>query len=248
MAEFKDHFSKQSTGYSRYRPNYPEELFAFLASLCRQPVKAWDCGCGTGQAAHGLVRHFKSVVATDASEAQIEKAAAGDGITYRVATAEASGLDDDSVDLVLVAQALHWFDFDMFYREVRRVCRPGGVLVAIAYGLMRINPEIDRVIDRLYVDLLGDDWPPERKHIDNAYETIPFPFAPLPGKGFAMLAEWSFDHCLGYLKTWSAVQNYREREENCPVSLVADEILDAWGDREQVLHVSWPLHLLLGKV
>lgn len=248
MSEFKDHFSRQSTGYSHYRPNYPDELFAFLASLCRQPVQAWDCGCGTGQAAHGLIRHFKSVVATDASSAQIAKAAVGAGIEYRVATAEKSGLDEASVDLVLVAQALHWFDFDAFYREVRRVCRPGGVLAAIAYGLIRINPSIDRVIDHLYVDLLGDDWPPERKHIDNAYTSIPFPFELLPGKEFVMQAEWLFDHCLGYLETWSAVQNYRQRNGCCPVSLVADDLLAAWGDREQAHSVSWPLHPLLGKV
>ena len=245
---FKDHFSRQSTGYGLYRPHYPAELFACLADLCRRHDLAWDCGCGTGQAAHGLSQHFKSVIATDASAAQIDKAVPADRVEYQVAPAEQSGLASASVDLVLVAQALHWFDFEAFYREVRRVCRADAVLAAVTYGLMRVNPEIDQIIDHLYVDLLGGDWPAERQHVDNGYQSIPFPFPRLADQNITMSAEWDFDHCFGYLETWSAVQRYRQRTGHCPLAEVADPLLAAWGDREQVRQLSWPISLLLGQV
>lgn len=248
MSEFKDHFSSQSQGYSLFRPHYPDELYASVASYCKRHQLAWDCGCGTGQASHGLIRHFAKVIATDGSSAQIERAVADEKIEYRVATAEASGIAAATVDLVLVAQALHWFDFDRFYQEVERVGRPGGVLAAIAYGLMRIAPGIDSLIDRLYYDLLGSCWPPERAYIDNGYRSIPFPFPLLPLGNFEMSAEWSCEHCLGYLETWSAVQRYREQNSECPVALIAGDLRAAWGSPSARRRVCWPLYGKVGRI
>ncbi len=246
MSEFKDHFSQQSSGYSVYRPSYPQELFSYLATLCPGHKLAWDCGCGSGQAALALIRHFDRVIATDGSTAQIEKAVPAEGVEYRVATAESSRLADGSVDLILVAQALHWFEFDLFYEEVRRVSRPEAVLAAVTYGLMRINPEIDQVIDRLYFNLLGKYWPAERRHVDNGYTSVPFPFPSTPVKEFVMQAAWSLEHCLGYLATWSAVQQFRQATAECPVKMIEDELRAAW--RNEVYVVTWPLQMLLGRV
>lgn len=248
MTEFKDHFSRHAKDYRRYRPHYPERLFEYLASLCRSHDRAWDCGCGSGQAAHALSRYFKAVVATDASAEQIGRAEPAGGIDFRIASAERSGLEDTSVDLVLVAQALHWFDFSAFYREVGRVGRPGGVLAAVAYGLLRVDPDVDRLVDDLYRDCLEHDWPPERHHIDERYETIPFPFAELPCPDIEMSVQWDFERFAGYLETWSAVRRHRERTGRCPVKSMIGELSAAWGERGSIKTVAWPLYLKIGRI
>ena len=112
---WKDHFSHASDDYRRWRPGYPDELFAWLAAMAPSRAVAWDCATGSGQAAGGLAAHFARVVATDASAAQVAEAEAFGRVEYRVAPAEDSGLPDASVDLVTVAQALHWFEFERFF-------------------------------------------------------------------------------------------------------------------------------------
>lgn len=159
--EFPDHFSKQANDYARYRPFYPAALHEYLASLTPEHDRAWDVGAGNGQAAIGLARHFRSVVATDPSEQQISLAMPHERVTYRVATAEHSGLDDQSIDLIAVALAVHWFDLDRFYAEVKRMIKPQGVLAVWCYNLTEITPAIDRVMESYYHDVLGEFWPPQ---------------------------------------------------------------------------------------
>jgi ubiquinone/menaquinone biosynthesis C-methylase UbiE len=133
---FKDHFSRQAADYAKFRPRYPRELFEYLGSVapCRQ--LAWDCGTGNGQAAIGLATVFDRVIATDASEKQISSAQPHEHVEYRVAPAENSGVQSDTVDLIMVAQALRWFDLERFYAEARRVLKPHGILAASAYNLL----------------------------------------------------------------------------------------------------------------
>ena len=176
VPSFKDHFSAHASAYARYRPRYPEALFAYLASLCPAHDLAWDCATGNGQAARSLTEHFARVVATDASADQLAHAAPHEQITYHVAPAAQSPLASHSADLVTVAQALHWLDLDAFYAEVRRVLKPGGVLAVWTYGLLRINPAVDAVIQRLYTDIVGAYWPPERRHVEDGYRALAFPF------------------------------------------------------------------------
>jgi ubiquinone/menaquinone biosynthesis C-methylase UbiE len=123
---FKDHFSKQAADYAIFRPSYPQELFAYLGSIAPSRGLAWDCGTGNGQAAVGLTSVFDRVIATDASAKQIANAHPHKRVDYRVARAEESGLESANVDLILIAQALHWFDLDRFYAEARRVLKPDG--------------------------------------------------------------------------------------------------------------------------
>src|SRR5690606_19089274 len=148
--------------------------------------------------------------------------------TYEIAPAEASGLPDDSVDLVLVAQALHWFDLDRFYAEVRRVARHGAAIVAISYGVLRGGDDIDPVID-VFRALVDGDWPPERVHVEAGYATLPFPFAPLATPAFAMSADWDADQLLGYFSTWSATRRHVRRTGHDPVAAVRDALHAAWG-------------------
>lgn len=244
---FKDHFSQQADTYTRFRPRYPRALFAFLAALPAARERAWDCGTGNGQAAVALAEFFDEVVATDPSARQIQHAQPHAKVDYRVAPAEACPLDASSVDLVSVAQALHWFDHDRFFAAVRQVGRPGAVIAAWSYGLGKITPAVDGVVMHLYGDLLGDYWPPERHYIEQGYRQIPFPFAEIDAPRFAMTASWSLNDLIGYLGTWSSVQKYIARHGVDPLSLVRDDLVAAWGDAEQH-SVNWPLFLRVGHI
>ena len=187
---FQDHFSQLAARYARARPTYPPALFTELARLTRDHASAWDCGTGNGQAAMGLAEHFRSVVATDPSEAQLSKARPDPRITYRLGGEASSGLPPGSVDLVTAAQAAHWFDLAAFYSEARRVLRPGGVIALWCYGLCHITPEVDALMAEFYQKTVGPYWPPERHHIDAAYRSLDFPFeeAPFPAVAMALVS------------------------------------------------------------
>ena len=247
-AEFKDHFSVRSDAYTRYRPSYPNELFKWLAGLVEHHELAWDCGCGNGQATQGLVPYFEQIIATDPSRQQIDHAMKHERINYAVAPAEDSGISGNSVDLVLVAQALHWFDFDRFYREVGRVVREGGVLAAVSYGPVSVAGAAGKVIDSFYYELIAPYWPLERHYVDEHYATIPFPFPEIPAPSFAMEAAWGLEHLLGYFSTWSAVGEYEKKLGSNPLALIDKELRAAWGDPLQTRPISWPLALRVGRV
>ena len=246
--DFKDHFSGKAASYGRYRPHYPPELFSFLAAQCPMRELAWDCGCGNGQASVALADHFERVYATDASAEQIAKAKPHPKITYAVAPAEASGLPSDSVDLVTVAQAIHWFDFDAFYDEVRRVSKPDGLLAAISYGLFEIEPGLDERLHHFHRSTLGPHWPPERRHVDENLTTIPFPFEELEAPRLSLKAAWNLDDLVGYIDTWSALQRYRAETGEDPLPATRDDLAQLWGDPEESKTVRWPLNLRLGRV
>lgn len=244
---FKDHFSAHARSYQRYRPHYPQPLFAYLAARAQAHGRAWDCATGNGQAASQLARHFAQVVATDASAEQIEHANGPDNVEFRCALAEASGLGTASVDLITVAQALHWFDFDRFYAEVRRVLKPGGVVAAWCYGLFSSIPSVDAIVGHLYRAVVGSYWPPERRWIDEAYSTLPFPFPELPAPQFAMRQEWALGDLLGYLDTWSAVRRYEQIHGANPLEPIATELQEVWPRNTATLAVTWVVRLRVGR-
>lgn len=201
---FKDHFSDVADAYRKYRPRYPQTLFDTLAA--RSPGVAWDCGCGSGQATEGLSRCFDRVYATDPSREQVSTAPALDNVQYLVASAEDSTLSDESVDLAVAAQAAHWFDLPAFEREVRRVVKPGGLVVLLGYGLFESTPQLDRIVREHYRTALAPHWPKERAHIDRRYSDLTLALPRLSLPDFAMETRWSEEQLLGYLGTWSAVQ------------------------------------------
>ncbi len=245
---FKDHFSRQSADYAKYRPSYPDELFDWLASLTAVHDLAWDVGTGSGQAALGLARHFQHVIASDAAEAQLRNAAAHERISYKVMPAEQSDIADASVDLITVAQALHWFDFDRFYREAVRVLKPDGVIAAWTYGLNEISPEVDAILRHYYSEIVGPYWLPERRHIDAHYRTIPFPFTEIQAPSFRMEMRWSLEELLGYLDTWSAGQRYHQVHGHNPLDLIREPLARAWGSIHEARIVSWPIYLRVGRM
>ena len=243
---FKDHFSKQAADYAQFRPTYPQELFDYLGNIAPSRQLAWDCGTGNGQAAVGLASVFDSVIATDASEKQITNAALHERVDYRVAPAEDSGIDSGTVDLIMVAQALHWFDLGRFYAEAQRVLKPDGVLAASAYNLLQIEPAIDEVVNRYYYEVVGSFWPPERKLVER-FADLPFTFHKIDPPKFEMRASWNLDHLVGYLRTWSSTQRFIAAKGSDPLKQIIDDLGAAWGAPEQTRNVVWPLTLRVGR-
>jgi SAM-dependent methyltransferase len=245
---FKDHFSGQAADYAKFRPRYPQELFEYLGKIASTRQLAWDCGTGNGQAAAGLASVFDHVIATDASEKQIANAQPHERVEYRVAPAENSGIESDTVDLIMVAQALHWFDLPRFYEEVSRVLKQNGVLAASAYKLLHITPKIDELVNDCYYDkIVGPFWPAERVLVEQ-FDKIPFPFSEIVMTSFEMTAQWDMDHLVGYLRSWSATQRFIAANNRDPLEEIADQLRAAWGDARQSRPVIWPLILRVGMV
>lgn len=238
-ASFKDHFSDKSANYAKYRPRYPGALFEHLAGLCERHELAWDCATGNGQSALGLVDHFQRVVATDASAAQIDAAVAHPNVRYRVAPAEQTGLDDNSVDLVTVGQALHWFDLPRFFAEAERVASQNSVVAAWSYRMCTVNGAVDELLDELYRGIVDDFWPPERDIVDNEYRDIEFPRPLIAVPDFEMTVAWTSADMLGYLRTWSASKRFEKQHGKDPVTIIEGRLRDAWGDRAR--DTVWPL-------
>ncbi|MBM4185993.1 MAG: class I SAM-dependent methyltransferase [Gemmatimonadetes bacterium] len=248
MSGFQDHFSDRADGYAKYRPGYPDSLFEWLAGLVPSRGCAWDCATGSGQAVPGLAHRFSLVIATDASPDQLRHAPRLPNVDYRIARAEECGLEDGSVDLVTVAQALHWLDHPRFFAEVGRVTKPGGVLAAWMYNMLETDPPIDQALRRFYSGTVGPYWPGDRRYVDTEYRTIPIPFPAIAAPAFAMEAEWSLAHLIGYLRTWSAVARCRQATGVDPVVDFSGELAALWGSTGRVRLVRWPLSLRVARV
>ena len=244
---FKDHFSHLAATYASFRPHYPSTLFDYVAGCCRQRELAWDCACGSGQATLDLAQRFDAVLATDASAAQLAAAPPHAKVCYREAPAEVSGLAASSVDLVTVAQALHWFELVPFYTEVERVLRPRGVLAAWTYGVLHVaGAAIDRLLQEFYWETLQPYWPAERQLVESGYRTLPFALAELTPPAFAMQEDWSLAQLSGYIRSWSASARYREKNGADPAAILAQSLSPLWGDPHELKRISWPLSLRIG--
>jgi len=245
---FKDHFSQVASAYAAHRPSYPAALVDFLATHAPARRVAWDSGCGSGQLSVLLAGPFEHVVATDASADQIARATAHPKVEYRCAPAEASELEKASVDLATAAQAAHWFDLPAYYAEVRRVVRPGGLVALISYGVVTVNAALDAIIRPFYRDVLGSYWPPERRHVDDGYRMLPFPFAELDAPPFEIGLDWRLEELVGYVGTWSAVWALERAQGPAPFATFQRDLATAWGPAAGIRSVRWPLALRVGCV
>lgn len=256
-AGFQDHFSAVAGAYAGARPEYPDELFDLIAAHVPHTAQVWEPGCGSGQATRGLAARFARVHATDPSAAQLARhwaqrsgtAVARQGpamaaVTLAVEPGERTTLPDATVQLVAVAQALHWFDCAAFFAECGRVLTPGGVLAAWTYADF-LAPEglVEAVADfRARIDA---HWPPERALVDAGYAGFAWPFPALPAPALWLEAEWTLPHFLKYLASMSAVARCRAATGDDPVARHAAALAAAWGDADDVRVVRWPLFLHL---
>jgi len=238
----KDNFSTGSASYKQFRPEYPETFFTYLYSLVAEYDKAWDCGTGNGQMADVLSRRFKEVVATDISSQQLAQATPRENILYLKEEADHTSAPDHCYDLITVAQAIHWFDFDAFYNEVRRTAKAGAILAVTGYGLMETEGPLNAVIADFYYNTVGPYWDKERRYIDERYKTIPFPFNEIQTPEFFIHVDWDLQQLIGYLRTWSAVKHYTTAQQEDPIELIIPALQQAWKAKGSV-RFSFPLLL-----
>lgn len=243
----KDNFSKQSSQYAQYRPDYPAELFDFILKCIPHKKTAWDCATGNGQSAAALSKHFEKVIATDISSKQIAHAEQAANIFYSLQPAEATNIESHSIDLITVAQAIHWFDFEKFYAEAKRVANSDAFIAVWCYSLLRINEPVDAIISNYHFNTLADYWDAERKYVDDGYKNIPFPFEKIVTPGFFIEKYWSINELEGYLNTWSALQKYLAVNNSNPVPELVQKIRPFWGNTEKQ-RISFPVHLLFGQI
>ena len=244
----KDLFSTQADAYAKYRPGYPAGLFDYILSFVNEKTCAWDCATGNGQAANVLAHHFKKVEATDLSEEQLKYAEQKDNIHYQVSTAEKTPFKDNSFDLITIATAYHWFDWKDFYAEATRVGKKDAVVAAWSYHVFYSTDEnITAIIRHFYHDIIKRYWDKERQYVEDRYASVEFDFAPLPPKDFDLVLNWNKEGLLGYLSSWSAVQNYTKQKGSSPLALIEEDINKAWPeDNDKEFH--FPLFLKIGRV
>jgi len=241
----KDIFSSTAPVYALNRPGYPKALFDYLESACSRRECAWDCATGSGQIAGGLSAFFKEVRATDISEQQMAHAYKAPNIIYSKEAAEQSSFADHIFDLVIVAQAIHWFQFDAFYKEVRRTLRPDGLFVVAGYNMAVITPAVDKILADFQDQVVGPYWDPERVYIDEHYQTIPFPFREQETPSLVYEDRWSLERLCGYIESWSATQHYIKAMGTDPVPQLMETLRPVWG--EAPLPLFFPVLLRAGR-
>jgi len=242
-----DHFSSVSTAYAAFRPRYPREVFEFVASIAPRHHRAWDCGAGNGQATTDLADWFDEVVGTDVSAEQIAHAPAHPKVRWLVAPAEATPLEDASADLITIAQALHWFDHAKFYAEVRRVAAQGAAIAAWTYGSPSMEGEVGAALQQFMYGRLVAYWAPERRHVEQEYRTIPFPFEPIAAPRLSLVESWTAAQVVGYGRSWSATSRYVAQHGEDPIPEFERELHGLWSDGER-RSIVWPLVLIAGRV
>ncbi|ALG86744.1 class I SAM-dependent methyltransferase [Gordonia phthalatica] len=232
--------------YAAHRPTYPAEIVDVLRAAAPDGEAAVDIGCGTGQLTVLLAQEFEQVIGLDPSEDQIANATAAAKVAYRVSSAEALDVPDASASLITVAQAAHWFDLAAFYREVRRIAVPGAALALITYGVVELDDDLSERFDVFYRDEIGPYWPAERRHVDNRYADLDFPFEPIDAPAVTIERSWTLQQFAGYLGTWSAARRAREAGQGRILEQIADDLAPMWGDGRRT--VRWPVTILLGRV
>jgi len=242
----KDLFSEDSSNYAKFRPGYPDALFDYLLPLVENKQTAHDCGTGNGQVAINLAEHFNDVYATDISEKQLAEAEQKINVHYSVQAAESTTFESNQFDLITVAQAVHWFNFDQFYKEVNRTLKPGGIIALIGYGLIETAGELNDVINHFYKNIVGPYWDKERDLVDEHYQTIPFPFDEINSPTFKMEYEWTIDQLTGYLGTWSAVKHYKKTLQKDPIEEVLKDFQTNWGE-DAIRSFTFPIFLRVGR-
>lgn len=259
---FADHFSGHADDYAAHRPTYPPALVDYLASLAPRTRLAWDAGCGSGQLSVTLARRFERVIATDASAEQLARAAPHPLVEYRQARAEASGLpnggaggggseSDNGVDLAVAAQAAHWFDLERYYAEILRVAAPGAGVALVSYGPTRISSDVDAIVEGFRLETLRSHWAPSRRHVEDGYRSLPFPFDEIPAADiprFTTRREWTLDELFDYMRTWSALRGMAEPGREALIEKLRARLAPVWGEAGARRVVTWPLALRAGYV
>jgi len=248
MKKVKDKFSDRSEFYKKYRPTYPQQLYDEILKLTPRRNACWDCGTGNGQVAAEVSKYFNKVYATDISENQIANAEKKENIIYKVERAEETSFQNSQFDLITVAQAIHWFDLDGFFKEAKRVAKNRGILCVLGYSLLRIDKTIDGLIDHFYKEIIGPYWNSDREHVDNEYRSIKFEFEEIKiRKQFSIKVNWTLQEFEGYLNSWSGVHNYMNKNKDNPVVWIMEKLAKHW-DENLVKELRFPIFMKVGRI
>lgn len=247
MTEVASLFGERAGAYAEFRPDYPTELFDWLTANCAEHQRALDIACGSGQASVPLGARFAEVLSCDTSLPLLSAGHFPPWAQRIVCDARQLPLTDDCLDLIVVAQALHWFAGSDFFSEVSRTLRPGGLFCAWCYGLAQISPRIDELTTYLHSSLVAAYWPSGRASVDLGYSDIVLPLPPLPAPPQQIRLSWSLNQLLGYLGTWSAVRTCEKLTGCNPLESLRAELTSAWGDAEQPRDICWKLHVIAGR-
>ena len=245
---FEDHYSGHADAYARHRPRYPDDFFAWLATVIAGRGLAWDAGTGNGQVAIALAEHMDRVVATDASSDQLARAMTHERVVYRNEPSDRVSLPSASVDLITAGAAAHWFDLEGFYREVRRVGKPGAIIALFSYGPRDIADAVGPLVHHFQENVLEGFWPVRIQYVHDRYATLPFPFDEIEVPAFVMTAEWNLGELVAFLDTWSASQRFFQERGMRAVDEITDELALAWGDPDRRREFQYPLFVRAGRI
>lgn len=178
-------FSEKSynfENYLKFRPTYPLSLFQCLQDYIGEPVtEAVDLACGTGQAAKEIAKFAKHVTGIDPSAGMIQQAPKLPNVDYMVGSDATITelIPPHSVDLVTIAEALHWIDFPTSWSRIHQILKPGGVFAAFSYYLFTFvdHPESGPIIADFF---LGEDkcapyWDKGQRQLNDLYAEIKVP-------------------------------------------------------------------------
>ncbi|MEP1444261.1 MAG: class I SAM-dependent methyltransferase [Hyphomicrobiales bacterium] len=241
------HFEDRGDAYAQYRPTYPAHLAQTLANSCPTKKLAIDVGCGNGQFSLLLAEHFDTVLASDVSTDQIANATAHPAIAYNVGPAEKIDAKDQSADLVVAAQAAHWFDLPAFYEDAKRVLKPSGIIALITYGVLEVDGPASQRIDDFYWKEIHPFWPKGRENVENGYKDFPFPFEPIEMPSLAIERTWSVDHFANYCNTWSAGKRAKAAGRDDIIETMRADVANII-DTDGALSIRWPITIRAGRV
>jgi len=205
--------------YSKFRTDYSDTIFdETLKRLQGKRDLAIDVGAGTGQASFPLTKYFKEVIAYDPSEGLIKQGKESNtysNLRFEKSSAESIDLPDGSVDLIVSAQAVHWFDLIPFYEETKRILRTGGLLAIWGYAKCSItNHEQADALWVQYFNHVRPYYESGRDSVDNHYRDILPTYPQVERLEIDMPKVVTVDALLGYAQTSSAYNRWKELHPN----------------------------------
>jgi ubiquinone/menaquinone biosynthesis C-methylase UbiE len=225
-------FSTGSDNYLKYRPKYPKELYDYIVHQCILHDSVWDCACGNGQVAADISDYFSNVEASDIAESQIENAIKIDNVHYTVQDSENTTFPDNAFDAICIAQALHWFPTEKFFREVKRVLKPSGKFFCWGYSFFMVEKAIDTLIQENLLSFIDPFWADGNRVLHHEYDQVHFPFSYKNKTNYTMIESWNLELLCGYIATWSAVKLYNEHHSTSIVKNLFDVLVKYWGKDE----------------
>ena len=232
-------FGRTATDYAKHRAGFPDEFFARVQNLglISNGTRLLDLGTGTGTIARGMALRGCHVSALDISNALIATAQqldkeAGVSIQYHVATAEDTGLSDQSFDVVTAGQCWHWFNGDKAAHEVKRILVPNGHVIIAHFDWLPLGGNMVAATEALIMHY-NPSW-----HMGGGNGFYPQWLIHLGNAGFSNLETYTFDLNVPY--THEAWRGRIRASAGVGASLSDEEVIAFDDDLQQILSDKFP--------